>query len=108
MKRIFIKRFLQMILKIRSSSKSILRTLLSAIEFDTKSTTGNNLREIMLLSNKLCILDINPEDADQFPYFPRPEEDLWKTEVITCLLEEREQGNLDGSDLELLNYLCVN
>ena len=62
----------------------------------------------MLLTKKLCIFDITLEDADQFPYFPRPEEDSWKTEVILCLLEEKEQGNLDESDLELLNYLCEN
>ena len=97
-----------MISKIRSSSKTILTTLLSAIELDTRSTTGKNLREIMLLTDKLSIYDIKTEDADHFPYFPRPEEDAWKTEVIQCLLEEREQGNLDESDLELLNYLCAN
>ena len=87
LKRTFMKRFLQMICKIRSSSKTILPTLLSAIELDTRSSTGNNLREIMLLTDKLSIFDITPEDADHFTYFPRPEEDIWKIEVIQCLLE---------------------
>ena len=62
----------------------------------------------MLLTDKLSIFDITPEDADHFTYFPRPEEDIWKIEVIQCLLEERKLGNLDESDLELLNYLCEN
>ena len=108
LKRVFMKRFLQMISKIRSSTKPILRTLLSTIELDTRSTTGNNLREMMLLMDKTSIYDITPEDADHFPFFPTLEENLWKTEVIQCLLEERDQGNVDKSDLELLNYLCQN
>lgn len=112
LKRVLLKRFLQMINKIRSSSKMILKTLLTAIEKDTRSTTGKNLRGMMLLTDKLSIFDITPEDADHFSYFPRPEEDLWKTEVIQCLLEEREEpcreGNWDDSDLELMNYLCAN
>ena len=90
----------------------ILKTLLTAIEKDTRSTTGKNLRGMMLLTDKLSIFDITPEDADHFSYFPRPEEDLWKTEVIQCLLEEREEpcreGNWDDSDLGLMNYLCAN
>ena len=63
---------------------------------------------MMLLMNKIGIFDITPEEANHFPYFPTLEENLWKTEVIECLLEEREQVKLDESDLELLNYLCEN
>ena len=63
---------------------------------------------MMLLTNKLSIFDITPEDADHFPYFPTLEENIWKIEVIQCLLEERDLGNLDESDLELLNHLCEN
>ena len=57
-KLIFIKRFLQMITQIRSSTKPILRSLLSAIELDTRSTTGRNLRYIMILLDKVSIQDI--------------------------------------------------
>ena len=107
LKRILIKRFLQMISKIRISSKSILKTLLRAIEMDTRSTTGKNLREIMLLTGKLTINDIEVNDSDVFPYFPRPVEDEWKTEVLQMMLEEREQNSLDDSDQELVNLLCT-
>ena len=62
----------------------------------------------MLLVNKLSIVDLTAEDAEYFPYFPRPEEDIWKTEVIQCFLEEKEHGNLDSSYLELINYLSEN
>ena len=74
-KRLFFKRFHQFILRIRSSKKPILRTLLSTIQYDTLSTTGKNLRGIMLLSNKCSIDEITVEDIGSFPYFPRPEED---------------------------------
>ena len=95
-----------MITKIRSSSKSILKILLKAIETDTRSTTGKNLRETMLLVGKMNIFEVQVEDADNFPYFPRPEGDLWKIEVLKCMLEEKEENGLDASDKEAMNLLC--
>ena len=107
LKRIFIKRFLQMISKIRISSKPILKTLLRAIEMDTRSTTGKNLRGIMLLAGKWTISEVDTNDADSFPYFPRSEEDEWKTEVLQIMMEEREQNSFEISDQELMNLLCT-
>ena len=62
----------------------------------------------MLLVNKLSIFDLTAEDAEDFPYFRRPDKDLWKTKVIQVFLEENESGNWDESYLELINYLCEN
>ena len=90
------------------SSKPILTTLLSAIKMDTRSTTGKNLRQIMIISGKSNIEDINTEDSNLFEYFPRPVEDEWKSEIIRLMLDERELGNLDESDQELMDYLCTN
>ena len=106
-KRTFIKRFVDFINKIRTSNKPILKTILSAIETDTRSITGSNLREILILAGKFNILDITGEDSNTFEYFPRPAEDEWKVELIKFMMEEREMGNLDKEDLELLNLFCV-
>ena len=108
LKRLLIKRFIQFISKIKISSKPILNTLLSAIRMDTRSTTGKNLRQIMIISGKLSIEDIDTEDSNFFEYFPRPVEDDWKSELIKIMMDEREQGNLDETDQELMDYLCTN
>ena len=86
------------------SSKPILNTLLSAISTDTRSTTGKNLRQIMIILGKLSIEDIDTEDSDLFQYFPRPAKDEWRTELIKIMMDERELGNLDKSDEELMDY----
>ena len=67
-KLIFIKRFVQMINSIRISKKPILKNLLSQIEKDTRSVTGRNLRNIMLLLNKhsidqITVGEINVDNA---------------------------------------------
>ena len=82
-KRILLKRFLQFRSKLSISKKPILRTLLSAIQMDTTSTTGRNLRSIMLLCEKSSIDDITVDDINKFPYFPRPAEEYWKCEMTT-------------------------
>ena len=97
-----------MINKIRGSSKPILKTLLSTIELDTRSTTGKNLREIMLRVDKLSIYDVTMTDCDVIQYFPRPQEDQWKIEFLQLMMAEREQGYLDESDQALFDYLCEN
>ena len=75
MKRVLLKRFLQFVDKIKTSKKPLLRLLLRLSEQNTNSTTGKNLRGIMFLTGKQSIEDIEMVDVDNFPYFPRPEED---------------------------------
>ena len=91
-----------------SSVKPILKTLISAIQVDTTSTTGRNLRSIMLLSKKCCIDDISEDDINNFPYYPRPIEDDWKCEMLQNILEEKNFSTLDNSDIEWMNYLASN
>ena len=107
LKRVFIKNFIQFIEKLENSTKPLLRTILRAIKYDTRSTTGKNLRGILLLSNKGSIEELSLSDVDNFPYFSMPDEDEWKTEMLTLLLEERERGCLDKEETEWFNYLCT-
>ena len=62
----------------------------------------------MLRVNKLSIYDVTMTDCDVIPYFPRPEEDQWKIELLQLMMEEREMGRLDDSDQALFEYLCEN
>ena len=107
-KRLLIKNFLQFITKLKTSTKPLLTTLLEAIKYDTRSTTGKNLRGIMLLCNKNCIDDISMNDIDNFQYFPRPEDDEWKTEMLNQMVDEKDRGYLDEEEINWFNYLCTN
>ena len=62
----------------------------------------------MLRANKFSIYDVTALDCDTIPYFPRPEEDKWKTEILQLIMEEREQGHLDDSDQAVMVHLCEN
>ena len=84
-----------------------MRTILQAFKYDTRSTTGRNLRGIMLLFNKGSVDELSVNDVNNFPYFPRPEDDKWKTEILTLLAEERDRGYLDEEETEWFNYLCT-
>ena len=95
-----------MIDQIRKSRKPVLKVLLSEIERDARSTTGNNLRMLMLHSDRSDICQIQLTDADTLPYHDLPKDEEWRAEMLKHLLEEREQGPLDNEDLEWLNYLC--
>ena len=95
-----------MISNIRKSKKPILRCLLSEIERDARSTTGRNLRMIMLQTEKSDISDIQVSDADKIPYHDLAEDEDWRTGMILHLLEERREAPLDNEDQEWLAYLC--
>ena len=58
--------------------------------------------------NKSSIFDITVSDSDTIPYFPRPEEDRWKTETLQLMMREREQGRLDDADQAVMDHLCEN
>ena len=92
--------------KLSTSKKPILRTLLSAIQLDTTSTTGRNLRNIMLLCDKSSIDDISVDDITNFPYFPRPVDDYWKCEMLQHMLEEKNFRTLDDDEIQWMNYLA--
>ena len=95
-----------MIQSISKSKKPLLKTILKVTEANTNSTTGSNLRQIMMLAGKHSIHEIVLEDADNFAYFPRPEEESWKLEMLDMMLEE-ERADLDDDELEWLEFLCV-
>ena len=95
-----------MIENIRKSKKSILRSLLSEIEYDVRSNTGRNLRMIMLHTQKSDISELSVSDADKLPYFDLAEDEDWRIGMLQHLLEERREAPLDKEDQEWLDFLC--
>jgi hypothetical protein len=107
LKRILLKRFMMMISSIEKSKKLLLKTILKVSKYNTNSTTGRKLRNIMILAGKHTVTEVEAEDLNSFPYFPRPGEEEWRLEMLQHLLEERKDVGLDESDLEWLEFLCI-
>lgn len=105
---VFIKRFFVMTHKMRESKKPILRKLLSEIELDVLSTTGSNLRNIMLETSKSNIYEVELSDINRLCYFKLDEEEEWRIEMLKYLLEERRDRQLDSDDEEWMEFLCIN
>ena len=85
---------------------------MNVIKYDTRSTTGSNLRNIMLLLGKVNIDDIKIRDIDNFEYAAVLLDDKWKVDMVKEIIEIRaDQLNVENfSDEELdeiLEYLCT-
>ena len=112
MKTILIKRFLSFLQQIRKSNKISSKFLLESILLDTRSTTGSNLREILLLTDKSHVSELVPNDAFQVKYHPLEAEEEWKVNLIHEIIQIKEE-QLDVPDFslasleELLTFLCT-
>ena len=62
LKNILMKRFLGFLSQIEKSSKKLPLKLLNVVKHDARSTTGSNLRNIMLSLDKASIRDISAMD----------------------------------------------
>ena len=94
-----------MIENIEKSEKLILHTLLRLVRNDAQTVTGRNCRYITLLTGRESA---SITEANSIVYHMIPEEREWRIELIELLLEERELGDLEDHDLELLEWLCAN
>ena len=85
---------------------------MASIYQDTRSTTGSNLRNILLQTNKSSIYDLVPSDARQIAYHPIKITDEWRVSLITEIIEAKHKQleilNITDEDLEaILKVLCV-
>ena len=110
-RRILVRRYLSFIRKIQSSEKVALRKLLDVAKNDVRTTTGTNLRTIMLYSNKNSIDEVLDDNID-IEYHTIPEEEAWRPtlakEIIDIFYEEFTVSKLGKSELEvILEFLCT-
>ena len=107
-----IKIFLNFIEQISRSEKNGLKTVLNVIKKDTRSITGNNLRQILLLIDKTNIDDLCSQDALSIEYKEVPENEEWRIPFVKELINIR-HGDLkvDGFSVEelaeILNDICI-
>ena len=87
-----------------------MRQLLDIAQSDVRTTTGGNLRFIMILSEKNRIEDLKAGNVD-FAYHTAIEDDEWKINFVKELIDVRNDhldvAGMDSDELEeILEYLC--
>lgn len=88
------------------------KLLLTVIQNNVRSTTGSNLRNILLQTAKTSIDKIVVNDANSIEYHKLAETDLWKVLLIRELtdvkFDEARIENLTIEDVETtLDFLCT-
>ena len=106
------KRFLSFLEQIRNSNKCATKFLLDTIMQDTRSTTGSNLRNILLLTEKSDVRELVPSDVQKMKYHPISPENEWKVGFINHIIEAKNGQvvvpNISDADLEdMLTVLCT-
>ena len=84
------QRFVGFTRKLSSSRKAILRNAFEVFKTDCRSTTGFNLRTIMLECNMSTIDSLSQTAIKGLEFRPTPKEDEWRIHIIRDLLEIRE------------------
>ena len=79
--RTLVKRFMSFISSIKKSGKPIIIQLLDLIKRDTRTTTGFNLRTIMILTGKKSIEELEAGPSD-FAYHPIDPNEAWRVKFI--------------------------
>ena len=62
-------------------------TVTKMIMMDTRSTTGNNLRNIFLLCKRYTLGEITDECIKGIPYHPISDKDEWKVNLIREIVD---------------------
>ena len=98
---------------IKSSKKIALKNLFKVIKNDCRSTTGENLLNIMLLVNKTAIDTLVPNDAMDIKYHEISEADAYKVNLVKELTDVKfGEAFVEGfsrKELDsILSYLCTN
>ena len=99
-------------MQIRKSSKRAPNQLLNVLYFDTRSVTGNNIREILKLTNKWRIEEVKSKDVDEISYQLIPDEEKWRIGVINDLFkvsnDEMEIQNFSKHEVKsMLEFACI-
>ena len=108
-----IRNFLKFIKSVKGSTKPVLKQLYNLAKDDVRTTTGANLRNILLLTNKINVDDLEVDHVDMIKYHPVEEKDKWRIGMMKELIEIQ-QGNMTApedwveEDLEtILNFVCT-
>ena len=96
---ILISRYLKFINMIRNSGKKEIVELLDLVKSDVRTTTGHNLRSIMIQTGKSSIEDLTVEKED-LKYHEVPDAEAWRIDFLKEVVELR-YGDLEVSGFSL-------
>ena len=107
-----VSRFLGFVDQIKASKKVIPKMLLNHIMHDVQSTTGKNLRSILLQTGKHDVSDLCKLDARSISYFPLSKEEAWKELFLNELVDTRDrnlhvEGFGDDELSSLIEFICT-
>ena len=71
------------------------------------SRTGRIMKKIMLILGKADISEVCTTEVDKMKYFPVPNDEEWKIELINIFLEEKEDGCHEEDENSWLELLCI-
>ena len=105
-------RFIGFMKRLASSRKSVLRHAFKVFSKDCRSTTGANVRNILLESGALLFEQLSMSDIKRIEFHPTPAEEQWRISVINDLIDIRDGMDDDigwtKDDInETLEYLCT-
>ena len=108
-----IRNFINFTNKIKQSPKAILRHLYSIVKADVRTTTGSNLRNILLQTSLTSVDDLHPGTVKQLKYMEMEDRDMWRISIIKEAMDIK-FGNIyppDGWTMdeldEILNFACT-
>ena len=108
-----IRNYLKFILSIKNSTKPVLRQLYSIAKNDVRTTTGANLRNILLKTTLLNVDDLQLSTVQQIRYKVIKDEDMWRIPIIQDALDMK-YGDINPPDGwtteeldEILEFACT-
>ena len=112
LKKVLLRRFISFIKQIENSTKNSTKELLYFIKSDTRSTTGSNLRNLLLLTDKNNINELGMDDIEKIEYCSIKKEDAWKVHFVNEITDikfgQLELENFTKEELnEILVHLCT-
>ena len=89
-----IKGYLGFMNRVKESTKPVLRQLLSIAKQDVRTTTGSNMRNILLLTECLNIDDLQTDIVKTITHNKINVADMWRVDMVKELIEIK-LGNLE-------------
>ena len=96
-----------MIQNLKKSDKPIIGALLDVTLENCQSTTGKNMRSILLEKNRRAISDLDTSVPEELKYFPHPEDENWVIDAVAELMEMRDWEGLNEDGDLWLDILCT-
>ena len=97
MKLKILKNYLGCIGQVRESPKHALRQLYSLNRLDARTETGQNLRNILLLTDKLHVDQLDQGVVSDIKYHEIETNDLWRINTVKEIIDMK-HGNLVKPD----------